>query len=129
MPARQQSFGRTAAVFLIAAAALLSACGASPADDDNDASLSRFFVAPGRYVLFNCQQIAQQAKGNMERQQVLEGLMARSGSELANAVAYRPEYLQLRGEMNDLRQEATNKKCKFVPGARVPQSQSGGAIR
>jgi hypothetical protein len=129
MMAPKQSCGRTAAVFLIAAGALLSACGTSLSYDDNDASLSRFLVAPGRYVLFNCQQIAQQAKTNAERQRVLEGLMAKSGSELANAVAYRPEYLQLRGEMADLRQEAADKKCKFVPGARVPQSQSGAAIR
>ena len=86
-------------------------------------------VAPGRYVLFNCQQIAQQSKTNSERMHVLEGLMAKSGSELANAVAYRPEYLQLRGEMDDLRRTAADKKCKFVPGERAPQSQSGGAIR
>jgi hypothetical protein len=129
MTARQQSYGRTAAVCLVAAAALLSACGTSSSSDDNDANLSRFLVAPGRYVLFNCQQIAQEAKVNNERQRVLEGLMSKSGSALANAVAYKPEYLQLRGEMNDLRREAVDKKCKFVPGARVPPSQSGGAIR
>ncbi len=118
---------RTTPVALAAVlAALLAGCATALADD---ASLSRFFVAPGRYVLFNCQQIAQQSKTNSERQHVLEDLMAKSGSELANAVAYRPEYLQLRGEMDDLRRTAADKKCKFVPGARAPQSQSGGAIR
>jgi hypothetical protein len=129
MTPRQQSYGRTAAVFLIAAAALLAACGTSSSNDENDASMSRFLVAPGRYVLFNCQQIAQQAKVNGERMRALEGLMAKSGSDLVNAIAYKPEYLQLRGEMDDLRREAADKKCKSVPGARAPQSQSGGAIR
>jgi hypothetical protein len=126
MTARQQSYGRTAAVLLIAAAALLSGCATAQSDDE---ALSRFLVAPGRYVLFNCQQIAQQSKTNMERQRELEALMAKSGSDLANAVAYKPEYLQLRGEMTDLRQTAADKKCKFVPGASAPHSQSGGAIR
>jgi hypothetical protein len=129
MMPRRQSCARNVALLLLAAAALLSAGGPSFAYDDNDASLSRFLVAPGKYVLFNCQQLAQQAKVNMDRQRELEGLMAKSGSALANAIAYRPEYLQLRGEMDDLRQEAADKKCKFVPGARAPQSQSDGAIR
>jgi hypothetical protein len=44
-------------------------------------------------------------------------------------MAYRPEYLQLRGEMNELRRTSAEKKCKpvtiVVPGARV----SDGVVR
>ena len=92
----------------------LTACAA------NDDSAAHFLVAPGKYALFNCTQLAEQGTTNLERQHELEGLMAQagtgSGGQLVSAVAYRPEYLQLRGEMEDLRQTAADKKCKFVPG-------------
>jgi hypothetical protein len=126
MTLRRQARTRNAALLLLAAVALMSACAAALADDD---MLSRFLVAPGKYVLFNCQQLGVQAKANEKRIRELEGLMAKSGSEFVNAITYRPEYLQLRGEMADLRREAADKKCKFVPGARAPRSQSERAIR
>jgi hypothetical protein len=107
----------------LALAALLGAATMSRADDD---MLSKFLVAPGRYVLFSCQQLDQQAKMNEKRIHELEALMAKSGNELVNAVAYRPEYLQLRGELAEIRNEAADKKCKAVPGQ--PQRQMKGAI-
>jgi len=94
---------------------LLAGCTASEGD-----STSRFLVAPGKYALFNCPQIAQQAKDNGDRQRELEALMLKagddSGGRLVSAMAYKPEYYQLRGEMADLRRQAIDKKCKFVPG-------------
>lgn len=100
---------------LLLAAGLLAGCTASEGD-----STSRFLVAPGKYVLFNCQQIAQQAQTNSDRQRELEALMLKAGDDsagrLVSAVAYKPEYYQLRGEMADLRRQALDKKCKFVPG-------------
>jgi len=95
---------------------LLAGCTAAEGD-----STSRFLVAPGRYVLFNCQQIQQQANQNSSRQRELEALMLKAGDDsagrLVSAMAYKPEYFQLRGEMADLRREAIEKKCKVVPGA------------
>jgi len=99
---------------LVLIAVLLSACAG------NDDMTGRMLVAPGKYVLFNCTQLAEQATTNLKRQHELEGLMVQagtgSGGQLVSAVAYRPEYLQLRGEMEDLRQTAADKKCNFVPG-------------
>ncbi len=111
------------------AAGLLAGCAGA----DQDAT-ARFLVAPGKYVLFNCAQIAHQAGVNATRQHELEALMVKAGDgsagRLASAVAYRPEYLQLRGEMADLRQSAAEKKCKFVPSAeRAAQPASSAAIR
>jgi hypothetical protein len=98
----------------MAAALALVACAG------NDDQAARFLVAPGKYVLFNCKQLAQQATGNMTRQHELEGLMAQAGTgstaQLVSAMTYRPEYLTLRGEMADMRQVAADKKCNFVPG-------------
>lgn len=113
---------------LLLAAGLLAGCAGNEQD-----STSRFLVAPGRYVLFNCAQIKQTAEENSKRQRELEGLMAKAGNgsagRLVSAVAYKPEYLQLRGEMADLRQVAIDKKCKFVPGAaRSAAPVSTGAI-
>jgi hypothetical protein len=111
-----------------AALTLAALLGGSAGARADDAMLSRFLVAPGRYVLFGCQQLDVQAKVNETRIRELEGLMAKSGSELVNAVAYRPEYLQLRGELDDMRREAVEKKCKTVPGER-PRKVNGAIIR
>ena len=110
----------------LALAAWLGGTGAASADDE---TMSKFLVAPGNYILFNCQQLDVAAKTNQKRIAELEALMAKSGNELANMVAYRPEYLQLRGEMADLRREAADKKCKATPGGAAPRRVNGAIIR
>ena len=115
MPLRRLHSGLTCRLAVLAlAAGLLAGCTASEGD-----STSRFLVAPGRYVLFNCAQIQQQATQNSNRQRELEALMLKAGDDaagrLVSAMAYKPEYYQLRGEMADLRRQAIDKKCKFVP--------------
>jgi hypothetical protein len=107
-------------------AAMLGGTGAASADDE---AISKFLVAPGKYILFNCQQLDVQAKANQKRIAELEALMAKSGNEFANAVAYRPEYLQLRGEIADMRRESADKKCKTAPGGAPPHRVNGAIIR
>jgi hypothetical protein len=112
-------------------ATFLTGCASTdPASTD---SAARFLVAPGKYAIYNCAQIKEQSKTKAAREQELEGLMARasasSGGRLVNAVAYRPEYVTLRGELMDLRQAAADKKCDFVPGEPALQPASGRAIR
>jgi len=112
---------------LLAFAVLLAGSVAAAADDD---TLSHFLVAPGKFVLYNCQQLDVAAKDNEKRMAELEALMAKSGNELANAIAYRPEYLQLRGELQDIRRESGDKKCKAAPGAAgAPRRMNGAIIR
>jgi hypothetical protein len=116
-------------IALVLAAGLLAGCTASEQD-----STSRFLVAPGKYVLFNCAQIKQTAEDNSKRQHELEALMLKAGNDsagrLVSAVAYKPEYYQLRGEMADLRQAAADKKCKFMPSAEhSARPVSTGALR
>lgn len=109
----------SAAVFApLLAALLLSACASSnePASD----SAARFLVAPGKYVLYDCADLARTAQKTQARQHELEGLMAKasttSGGQVVNTIAYRPEYVSLHGDMMDLRQSAIDKKCNFMPG-------------
>jgi hypothetical protein len=103
------------------ASALLSGCAAS-----DDAS-GRFLVQPDRFQLYSCRQLAEAAQSFVERLQQLEEVMTKAGSDATGRavsnMAYRPEYLQLRGMMNEIRRTAAEKKCKFdvdaVAGARV----------
>jgi hypothetical protein len=84
---------------------------------------SRFLVDPDRYVLYSCTEIAKKAQTNVIRVRELEALMAKAGEgtggQLASTMAYRPEYAQLRGEMDQLRKAAADKNCKFTPGGRI----------
>jgi len=120
---------RFGAKLAAAAAAAATLCGCA----GNDDAASRFLVAPGKYALFNCKQLADEGNENMKRQHELEGLMAQAGSDtggqMVSAVAYRPEYLTLRGRMTDLREAAADKNCDLVPGDPASRTMSGKAIR
>jgi len=94
------------------AALMLSGCASETA--------SRFLVEPDRYVLYSCKEIAAQAIGNAARQRDLEVLIAKAGSGVASAMAYQPEYLQLRGEMTQLRKTAVDKNCGPLPSPPAP---------
>jgi hypothetical protein len=105
----------------ILAAGVLAGCATS------DDSAGRFFVQPDKYQLYSCRELAEAAQAIIARQLEIEGLMAKAGSDatarFVTTVTYRPEYLQLRGQMNEIRKTSTEKKCKFnvdaAPGARV----------
>src|SRR5471030_974819 len=89
---------------LVAAALLaasLAGCAASgPGGED---SMTKFFVAPDGFVLFNCDQLAVKAAQLATREKELQALMAQAGTgsdgRLVSAFAYRPEYVTVRGDM------------------------------
>jgi len=111
----------------VLAAALLSGCAAS-----DDAS-GRFLVQPDRYQLYTCRELAEAAQTIGVRERELEALMTKAGSDASGRVvgtmAYRPEYLQLRGQMNELRKTAAEKKCKSSPDAASGERVSDQVIR
>jgi hypothetical protein len=89
---------------------------------------SRIFVEPDRYVLYSCKELANQAQGNFARQHELELLMAKAGpggGQIASAMAYQPEYAQLRGEMTQLRKAAADRKCPPLSSG-APAPAAGG---
>jgi hypothetical protein len=98
----------------------LAGCGAGVGGSSADDNMSRFLVAPDRFSLYNCQALADKATTTAARQKELEALMVKAGPDgagpLASSIAYRPEYLELNGDMNELRKAAVIKNCKFVPG-------------
>src|SRR4029078_4260411 len=97
----------------ILAAATVSGCAAS------DNASGRFLVQPDRYQLYSCRELADVATNIIVSPRELEGLMAKdrpeAGGRFVSSVAYRPEYLQLHGQMNEVRHTAGEKKCKFNP--------------
>ncbi len=103
---------------LAALAAQLAACTGTPGTRDD--KMGRFYVAPDRFRLYNCEQLQLTAVTTRKREQELEDLIAKAGpgaaGSLAADMAYRPEYYQVHGEMNELRRTAAEKNCKFVPG-------------
>lgn len=104
--------------------AALAGCGAS------DDTMSSFFVAPGHYVLYQCDDIDRAAKGVAARQKELEQLMAKAGTsaggQLISNATYGPEYETTRGQLKDLRAAAIEKNCNFVPGADAPATPPSG---
>ena len=96
-------------VFTLAAMAL---CGCA-----SDEMAGRFLTTPDKYVLYNCEALATAAQGNADRQRELKALMTKAGVDgggrLVSDMAYQPEYLQLRGLMDQLRKTAAEKNCNL----------------
>lgn len=96
---------------------VLSACTMS------DDKMARWLVAPDKFMLYNCPEMVEKAQALMLRERELEGLMAKAGQgadgRLVSSVAYRPEYVSLQGEMNELRKTAAEKNCQ-LPSAPPP---------
>jgi len=113
----------------LVAAALLAAslAGCTTSGGSPDDKMGRLLVAPDKFVLYSCAELAERATTIAERQRELEGLMAKAGADaggrLVSSIAYRPEYIEHRGEMNELRAAAAAKNCKLpamdTPGGRA----------
>jgi hypothetical protein len=105
---------RLALAALLAAAAVLSACGTS-------GDVSSLLVSPGKYDIYTCPQIADEMVTVEAQGRKLEGLMARADQEpsgqFVNSIAYEPDYLTYRGEMRELQKSAAAKNCKNLPAA------------
>jgi hypothetical protein len=81
----------------------------------NEESVSSVFVTPGKYEFYTCQDITSRIQGTRNRLNELEQLMARSsqsaGGALVNAIAYRSDHTQTRGELSVLMKAAEDKRC------------------
>lgn len=88
------------------AAPLLSSCGS-------------LFVTPGKFHLYNCDQLKPQTQYYVTREKILRDLMDRAkvaqGGGVVVSVAYGTEYAAVQGMIDELRLAATEKKCKELP--------------
>jgi hypothetical protein len=121
MPMRNFKTNDTRPVLFALLLVAVSLSGCAMSDD----KLASFLVAPGKFALYTCPELAQRAKTTAARQRELEQLMAKagagSGGRLVSMLAYRPDYLSARGEMKDLREAAAAKKCD------LPEFDNAGA--
>jgi hypothetical protein len=74
-----------------------------------------FYVAPGKYVFYDCTQLAGTAARLEERDRELTRLIARAkegpGGDLVSAMAYDSDYYSNLGELRDVRREQAEKNC------------------
>ena len=103
-------------------AAGLAGCGSV-----SDRSVAGAFTSPGKYDIYTCEDIDRQITGIRTRQTELEQVMGRAsqgaGGDFVNAIAYRGEYAQGRGDLAELAKAKSDKQCavdsKFSSGRAV----------
>lgn len=108
-------------IVAVLSAASLSACASGGSTEDR---LGRLLAAPNKYLLYTCPQLAVAATGTLAAEKHLEAMMEKAGKgaggRFVSAVAYQPEYLQLRGDMTEIRRYSAEKGCKPEPAAAKP---------
>ncbi|MEI9805037.1 MAG: hypothetical protein WDN48_11945 [Pseudolabrys sp.] len=111
---------------LTAAALLALALAGCTTTGNPDDRASRLITSPDKFVLYNCDAIAGLMKISLAREKELERLIAKAGQGpdgvLVATVAYRPEYLSVHGDINELRAASAAKNCK---AGRAPAKAGG----
>ena len=103
-------------------AAGLAGCGSV-----SERTVAGAFASPGKYDVYTCEDIERQANSIRQRQTELEQVMGRAsqgtGGDFVNAIAYRGEYAQGRGDLAELAKAKSDKQCavdsKFSSGRAV----------
>ncbi|HET7849245.1 MAG TPA: hypothetical protein VFL51_09315 [Pseudolabrys sp.] len=92
----------------LCAGLLLAACSTPE-------STGRLLVAPGKFVLYSCPELAARARQNAQHEQKLRDLMAKAetgpGGHMASTLAYQPEYDGLLEESRQLKSMQAEKNC------------------
>jgi hypothetical protein len=103
---------RRAGIAALMAAAL---AGCSTQGTTNEERMGSFVTAPGKYQFYTCAHLVQTAAAARKREAELEALIARAesgaGGGFVSAIAYRPELLQVRGNLAEVRREEAAKNC------------------
>jgi hypothetical protein len=113
---------------VLALAASLAGWNAASAQDT-----SRLVVAPDKFVLYGCPQLAAAREERTKRLRELESLMAKasaggvSGQFMGN-LAYGSELLVVKGDLREIERTSQEKNCNPRP-ARGPSRQSDVIIR
>ena len=106
---------RRALTILLTALAVPGLCGCA-----SEEMAGRLAAAPDKYILWSCREMANEARAIAGREHDLEALMKKAevdaGGRFVSAIAYQPEYNQLRGQMEELRKTAAEKNCNLSAG-------------
>jgi hypothetical protein len=103
---------------LALAACLLSAMGLSGCAEISD-SVSPAFADPAKYELYDCKQLETERKNLAKRSAELQGLMDKAQAGAAGPVvaeiAYRNEYIAVRGQARNAEEAWQRSKCHETP--------------
>lgn len=103
---------RVAAV-VVFASALLSGCATQGGSSED--RIGSLMVAPGKYEFYTCAHLAGHTAGLKTRERELDALIAKAGpgigGSFVSSVAYRPEYLKVRSDLNEVRKAEEAKNC------------------
>ena len=96
-----------------------------PGCADMSDSVSLAFADPAKYDLYNCKQLEPERKNLAARSAELQGLMAKAetgvGGAVVAEVAYRNEYIAVRGQAKLAEQAWQKNRCReTLPGAAMP---------
>ena len=109
-----------AGVLLLALSATLAGC-AGVGD-----SVSAAFADPAKYDLWDCKQLEPERKNLANRAAELEGLMAKAetgtAGPLVAEMAYRNDYIAVRGQSRFAEEAWRKNKCHETPPAPAPAS-------
>ena len=125
----------TVNIRLAPSAAALAVCllsGCTSQGGSSDDQMARFLVAPGRYVLYTCDEMARQAQVSAVREKELERLMIKAGADAGGqaigVVAYKTEYIALRGDLIELRRASAEKNCNPLPDPGNPSGRVSDSV-
>jgi hypothetical protein len=113
-----QALPRAFAAFVLFSLGLsLSACA------DMSDSVSAAFADPAKYDLYDCKQLEAERKSLAARSAELQGLMTKAETGFAGPVvaelAYRNEYIAVRGQARFAEEAWQKNKCRETPPAPV----------
>jgi hypothetical protein len=115
-----------AGVALFANATLLSGCA------NMSEGVTSAFADPAKYQLYDCKQLETERKTLTARQAELQGLMSKAQDGFAGPVvaevAYRNEYLAVRGQAKNAEEAWVLNKCRETPGKAAAPAPSAPVV-
>jgi hypothetical protein len=113
---------------LALAACLLSGMGLSGCAEMSD-SVSSAFADPAKYELYDCKQLETERKNLATRSAELQGLIDKAQAGAAGPVvaeiAYRNEYIAIRGQARNAEEAWQRSKCRETPPAAAKAVSAG----
>ena len=108
---------------MIAAALLVIGVGLNGCAEMSD-TMSTAFADPAKYELYDCKQLETERKNLATRGADLQKLMAKAETGVAGSVvaevAYRNEYISIRGQSKFVEDAWQRSKCDSMPASATP---------
>jgi hypothetical protein len=107
----------------LAGAILLGLGGLVAGCADMGDGMTSVFADPSKYALYDCKQLENERKGLANRMAELQGLMNKAQAGVAGPVvaeiAYRNEYIAVRGQAKNAEEAWVLNKCRETPAAKT----------